>query len=69
MVSARRFRDLQVSEGELTPVQPIEAPVRQIQAPELVERAPGRPTIAELVEAGRRAPSSSWSDDEDRKQA
>ncbi|WP_372736128.1 DNA recombination protein RmuC [Nocardioides sp.] len=55
MVSARRFRDLQVSESELAPVQPIEAPVRQIQAPELSESSQisGRPVpeVSELVEA------------------
>ena len=42
MVSARRFRDLQVSEGELAPLQAVEAPVRQIQAQELVDDAAGR---------------------------
>ena len=49
MVSARRFRDLQVSEGELTPVQPVDATVRQTQAPELMARPV--PDVAELVEA------------------
>ncbi|HEX5088434.1 MAG TPA: DNA recombination protein RmuC [Nocardioides sp.] len=38
-VSARRFRDLQVSERELSPPERLEAPVRQIQAPELVDDA------------------------------
>lgn len=49
MVSARRFRDLQVSEGDLAPIQPLDAPVRQTQAPELGARPV--PSVAELVEA------------------
>jgi len=49
LVSARRFRDLQVSEGELAPVQPVEVTVRRSQAPELVSRPV--PDVAELVEA------------------
>ena len=57
MVSARRFRDLQVSEGELTPVQLIEAPVRQTQAAELDGRPV--PTVAELVEA-----EALWAEDD-----
>ncbi len=61
MVSARRFRDLQVSEVELAPAQPIEAPVRQLQAPELGGRPV--PDIAELVEADAQ---QLWSDDERR---
>jgi DNA recombination protein RmuC len=39
MVGARRFRDLKVSEKELTALSPVDEPVRQIQAPELVENA------------------------------
>jgi DNA recombination protein RmuC len=39
LVSARRFRDLQVSERELASPERLEAPVRQIQAPELVDDA------------------------------
>jgi DNA recombination protein RmuC len=39
LVSARRFRDLQVSERELSSPERLEAPVRQIQAPELVDDA------------------------------
>lgn len=53
MVSARRFRDLQVSESELAPIQQLEAPVRQAQAPELIERPV--PSVAELVEADAEA--------------
>ncbi len=39
LVRARKFRDLKVSERELTALSPVEEPVRQIQAPELVEDA------------------------------
>jgi DNA recombination protein RmuC len=39
LVRARRFRDLNVSERELISPAPVEEPVRQIQAPELVEDA------------------------------
>nr|MBA3529170.1 DNA recombination protein RmuC [Propionibacteriaceae bacterium] len=39
MVGARRFRDLKVSEKELTALSSVDEPVRQIQAPELVENA------------------------------
>jgi DNA recombination protein RmuC len=39
LVRARRFRDLKVSERELDALSPVEEPVRQIQAPELVENA------------------------------
>jgi DNA recombination protein RmuC len=65
MVSARRFRDLQVSEGELAPVQAIEAPVRQIQAPELGGRPV--PDVAELVEAD--AAQHLWSEDDVQREA
>jgi DNA recombination protein RmuC len=39
LVRARKFRDLKVSERELTAMQPVDDPVRQIQAAELVEDA------------------------------
>jgi DNA recombination protein RmuC len=64
MVSARRFRDLQVSEGELAPIQPLEAPVRPTQAPELLARPV--PDVAELVED---AAEALWSDDDFRQEA
>ena len=39
LVRARKFRDLKVSDQELAGVTPVEEPVRQIQAPELVDDA------------------------------
>ncbi len=39
LVRARRFKDLKVSERELASLTPVDDPVRQIQAPELVEDA------------------------------
>ncbi|HYP45221.1 MAG TPA: DNA recombination protein RmuC [Propionibacteriaceae bacterium] len=39
LVGARRFRDLKVSEKELTALTSVDEPVRQIQAPELVNDA------------------------------
>jgi DNA recombination protein RmuC len=39
LVGARRFRDLKVSEKELSALTSVDEPVRQIQAPELVEDA------------------------------
>jgi DNA recombination protein RmuC len=39
LVGARRFRDLKVSEKELTALTSVDEPVRQIQAPELVDDA------------------------------
>lgn len=39
LVRARRFRDLKVSDLELEALTPVEEPVRQIAAPELVEDA------------------------------
>jgi DNA recombination protein RmuC len=39
LVGARRFRDLKVSEKELTSLTSVDEPVRQIQAPELVDDA------------------------------
>ena len=55
MVSARRFRDLQVSEGDLAPIQALEAPVRQAQAAG-ADRAAGPERSAELVEADADGP-------------
>ncbi len=55
LVRARRFRDLNVSERELVSPTPIEEPVRQIQAPELVEDAVAVDTILDRrVGRGRR---------------
>jgi DNA recombination protein RmuC len=51
LVRARRFRDLKVSERELTSPSPVEEPVRQIQAPELVEDAV---TVDTIVGRNRR---------------
>jgi DNA recombination protein RmuC len=65
LVRARRFRDLQVSDKELLPLQQLDDAVRQIQAPELVDDAvqveplvgrsrrqvPAAPEAAELVRA------------------
>jgi DNA recombination protein RmuC len=59
LVSARRFRDLQVSEGDLAPIEPVDAPVRQAQARELTARPV--PTVAELVEADA---EGLWTDDD-----
>ncbi|MET0693182.1 MAG: DNA recombination protein RmuC [Propionibacteriaceae bacterium] len=39
LVGARRFRDLKVSEKELSGLTSVDEPVRQIQAPELVDNA------------------------------
>ena len=39
LVGARRFRDLKVSDAELGSLTSVDEPVRQIQAPELVEDA------------------------------
>ena len=39
LVGARRFRDLKVSDGELAALTSVDEPIRQIQAPELVEDA------------------------------
>ena len=66
LVRARKFRDLKVSEKELAALSPVEEPVRQIQAVELVDdavkveplvgrgsrrRAHAMPEAAELVPA------------------
>src|SRR6185312_11256391 len=39
LVGARRFRDLKVSDAELGGLTSVDEPIRQIQAPELVEDA------------------------------
>ena len=63
LVRARRFRDLKVSERELVSPSPVEEPVRQIQAPELVEDAVAVDTILDRRvgrrTAATRAPSPS----------
>jgi DNA recombination protein RmuC len=51
LVRARKFRDLKVSEKELGCLTPVDEPVRQIQATELVEDAA---KVAPLVGRGRR---------------
>jgi DNA recombination protein RmuC len=66
LVRARKFRDLQVSDKELSALPQIDDAVRQIQAPELVDdavqvepmvgrgrkkQAPAAPEAAELVRA------------------
>lgn len=66
MVSARRFRDLQVSEGELAAPQAIEAPVRTIQDRELNQRPV--PDVAELVETDADQ-HQLWGEDSLREQA
>ena len=48
---ARKFRDLQVSDKELAPLQQIDDAVRQIQAPELVDDAV---RVEPIVGRGRR---------------
>lgn len=45
MVTARRFRDLNVTEAELGELTPIEEPLRQIAAPELVADATAVPAV------------------------
>ena len=66
LVRARKFRDLQVSDKELTGLTQIDDPVRQIQAPELVDdavrgRADGRPG-QQAAPARRPSPKlPSWS--------
>lgn len=57
MVTARRFRDLNVTQAELASLSAVEEPLRQIAAPELVEDATdvpsalGRPRKGGLPEA------------------
>jgi DNA recombination protein RmuC len=51
LVRARKFRDLQVSDKELAPLQQIDDAVRQIQAPELVDDAV---RVEPIVGRGRR---------------
>ncbi len=46
MVTARRFRDLDVTSAELAPLTAVEEPLRQIAAPELVEDATASPSAA-----------------------
>ncbi|HET9872390.1 MAG TPA: DNA recombination protein RmuC [Propionibacteriaceae bacterium] len=55
LVRARKFRDLKVSEKELTMLSAVEESVRQIQAPELVDDAV---KVEPLVGRGRRRPRS-----------
>ncbi|HHU40394.1 MAG TPA: DNA recombination protein RmuC [Propionibacterium sp.] len=45
MVTARKFRDLNVTESELRELSPVEEPLRQIAAPELVADATNVPTL------------------------
>ena len=45
LVTARRFRDLKVTEEELAAPTPIEEPLRQLAAPELVEDATAVPAV------------------------
>lgn len=45
LVTARRFRDLNVTDAELAPLSSVEEPLRQVAAPELVEDATGVPTV------------------------
>lgn len=44
MVTARRFRDLNVTQAQLSGLSPVDEPLRQIAAPELVEDAVAVPT-------------------------
>ncbi len=44
-VTARRFRDLKVTDDELRALTPIEEPLRQVAAPELVEDAVSVPVV------------------------
>lgn len=45
MVTARRFRDLKVTDAELADLTVVEAPLRQIAAPELVRDAAAVPVV------------------------
>ena len=45
LVTARRFRDLKVTDAELAELSPIEEPLRQIAAPELVADATAVPAV------------------------
>ncbi|WP_203568424.1 DNA recombination protein RmuC [Aestuariimicrobium ganziense] len=64
LVSARRFRDLKVTEAELAEVSPSQESVRQLTAPELVEHAQevemlvGRERRSEQLELTRGEPST-----------
>src|SRR5829696_2512219 len=60
LVRARKFRDLKVSEAELTALPQLDDAVRQIQAPELVDDAvQGEP----MVGRGRNKPSTTSASD------
>ncbi|MDO5534947.1 MAG: DNA recombination protein RmuC [Propionibacteriaceae bacterium] len=52
LVTARRFRDLKVTEAELGELSPIEEPLRQIAAPELVDDAAAVPAVIGRTPAG-----------------
>ena len=59
LVRARRFRDLKVSEAELTAPKAVDDAVRQIQAPELVEDAVQvEPLVGRTTQRRRRNPAS-----------
>ncbi|WP_232548408.1 DNA recombination protein RmuC [Propioniciclava soli] len=51
LVTARRFRDLNVTDAELAPLGTVEEPLRQVAAPELVADAAGVPTLVGRVVA------------------
>ncbi|MBJ7356050.1 DNA recombination protein RmuC [Nocardioides sp.] len=54
LVQARRFRDLQVTEKELEALTSVDEPVRQIQAPELVDDAAQVPPMVGRTPRSRR---------------
>jgi DNA recombination protein RmuC len=56
LVQARRFRDLQVTEKELEALTSVDEPVRQIQAPELVDDAAQVEPMVGRTPRARRAP-------------
>ncbi len=58
LVQARRFRDLKVNDKELSAPVPVEEPVRQIAAPELVENAVQVEPLVGRRTRGRRSGSS-----------
>ena len=66
LVRARRFRELSVSERDLTALSPMDDPVRQISAAELVEDAVQIEPMVGRGHGGGRAPpcpkGRSWSD-------
>lgn len=66
LVTARRFRDLDVTQAELAPLGSVEEPLRQIAAPELVADAtdvpsalgrPRKPALPEADELRRHEPA------------